>query len=109
MWTLQDTARIFDRLTKRLGYQTYTVQRGDWGHELGAKYNSSKMMHTNYCSSKPPPGMELLPREKWAKERVDGLTRTHMGYAQEMRTRVGPSVVKGFAEAGLLHVQCTSS
>lgn len=94
MWTLQDTARIFDRLMKRLGYRTYTVQGGDWGHyigrELGAKYASScKAFHTNFCSSEPPPGMELLPRERWAKERLDGFMRTHMGYAQEMRTRVG--------------------
>ena len=107
MFTLQDTAKMYDQLMKRLGYQTYTVQCGDWGHyigrELGANYSSScKAMHTNYCSSEPPPGMELLPREKLAKDRLEEFTRTHMGYAQEMRTRVGVLPGKGPPQGELL-------
>lgn len=31
-WTLQDTARIYDELMKRLGYKSYVAQAGDWGH-----------------------------------------------------------------------------
>ncbi|KAK7959931.1 alpha/beta-hydrolase [Apiospora aurea] len=51
-WTLQDTARVFDVLMRRLGYARYAVQGGDWGHwvvrELGANYQGScKAAHTN--------------------------------------------------------------
>ncbi|KAI0408795.1 Alpha/Beta hydrolase protein [Xylaria palmicola] len=30
-WTLQDTARVFDQLMRRLGYSSYAAQGGDWG------------------------------------------------------------------------------
>ncbi|KAF1979547.1 alpha/beta-hydrolase [Bimuria novae-zelandiae CBS 107.79] len=51
-WTLQDTARIYDVLMKRLGYKTYVAQAGDWGHwvvrELGSgRYDACKAVHTN--------------------------------------------------------------
>ncbi|KAK6858886.1 epoxide hydrolase [Apiospora arundinis] len=100
-WTLQDTARVFDVLMKRLGYQHYAAQAGDWGHwvirELGAnaaRYGGScKAVHTNMC-----PAVPSVPREQWTKrertaqERTDWFLGTprneaHMGYAIEMRTR----------------------
>ena len=31
-WTLQDTARVYDELMRRLGYRAYVAQAGDWGH-----------------------------------------------------------------------------
>lgn len=91
-WTLQDTARIFDQLMKRLGYKTYMVQCGDWGHwigrEMGAndKY-SCKLVHFNFAPSPLPDGIELTDREKEVQRRVDDWLENHMGYAICMRTR----------------------
>lgn len=97
-WTLQDTARIFDKLMQRLGYNKYVAQGGDWGHwvvrELGAHYSDTcKVVHTNMCPSQPPvPEAEWTEREKTAQKMTDwwlGKPREewHMGYAVEMRTR----------------------
>ncbi|RMJ22095.1 epoxide hydrolase [Aspergillus sp. HF37] len=40
-WILRDTAQLFDKLMRKLGYSKYMVQCGDWGHfvgrELGAR------------------------------------------------------------------------
>lgn len=69
-WTLQDTARIFDKLMRGLGYQAYVTQGGDWCHlvvrELGAKYGQScKAMHTNMCPAVP----DVL-RDEWTDREV---------------------------------------
>lgn len=95
-WTLQDTARIYDQLMKRLGYDAYAAQAGDWGHwvirELGAKYPACKAVHTNMCPAMPEEGTELNEREKVADKRVKWFVgkpgaEAHIGYAIEMRTR----------------------
>ncbi|EKG12662.1 Alpha/beta hydrolase fold-1 [Macrophomina phaseolina MS6] len=91
-WTMQDNARIFDKLMKRLGYSQYMVQCGDWGHfvgrELGAQYGDScKLVHFNFAPSPLPEGVEYTPREKAVAERVDEWLRNHMGYAVCMRSR----------------------
>ncbi|KAF2244886.1 alpha/beta-hydrolase [Trematosphaeria pertusa] len=52
-WTLQDTARIYDALMKRLGYDSYAAQ-GD----------ACKVVHTNMCPGAPPEGYKLSEREK---------------------------------------------
>lgn len=92
-WTLQDNARIFDKLMKRLGYDEYMIQCGDWGHfvgrELGSKYTDScKLMHTNFAPSPLPDGVEYTEREKAVAARVDDWIENHIGYAVCMRTRV---------------------
>lgn len=96
-WTLQDTARIYDVLMKRLGYSSYVVQGGDWAHwvvrELGTgKYEACKAVHTNMCPAAPPEGHEMSEKEKRAVDRAEWwmgspLNEGHMGYAIEMRTR----------------------
>lgn len=59
-WSLQDTARVFDKLMLRLGYDAYVAQGGDWGHwvvrELGSSRYSGRcrVIHTNMCPSQPP-------------------------------------------------------
>ncbi|KAJ0414474.1 Alpha/Beta hydrolase protein [Aspergillus carlsbadensis] len=68
-WTLKDTARIFDTLMRRLGYETYMVQCGDWGQfvgrELGAQYTEScKLVHLNFAPSPLPEGVEYTEREE---------------------------------------------
>ncbi|KAJ9669704.1 hypothetical protein H2201_000088 [Coniosporium apollinis] len=96
-FTLQDTARVFDQLMKRLGYDKYVAQGGDWGHwvvrELGARYSDSCVaLHTNLCPTAPPPGEEPNEQEKIGEERMKWFTgepgnETHMAYAIAMRTR----------------------
>jgi hypothetical protein len=96
-WTLQDTARIYDELMKRLGYDSYVAQAGDWGHwvirELSTgRYPSCKAVHTNMCPGAPPEGYRLNEREQAAMNRAEWwmgerLNEGHMGYAIEMRTR----------------------
>ncbi|KAK6222667.1 hypothetical protein LQW54_000848 [Pestalotiopsis sp. IQ-011] len=85
-WTLQDNARIFDKLMKRLGYDEYMIQCGDWGHfvgrELGSKYTDScKLMHTNFAPSPLPDDVEYTEREKAVAARVDDWIENHIGYA----------------------------
>jgi hypothetical protein len=96
-WSLQDTARMYDGLMKRLGYTAYAAQAGDWGHwvvrELGSgRYDACKAVHTNMCPGAPPEGYELNEKEKKAMARAQWwmgsqLNEGHMGYAIEMRTR----------------------
>lgn len=92
-WTVQDTARIFDKLMQGLGYQTYVTQAGDWGHfvvrELGAKYGTScKAVHTNMC-----PALPDVPREEWTDQenaayaKIEAFLKSHTGYGVEMHTR----------------------
>lgn len=96
-WTLQDTARVFDKLMKKLGYNEYMVQCGDWGHfvgrELGSKYaDSCKLLHCNFAPSPLPEGVEYTERERAVAARVDDWVENHIGYAVCMRTRVSDSV-----------------
>lgn len=96
-WTLQDTARIYDVLMKRLGYNSYAAQAGDWGHwvirELGTgRYSSCKAVHTNMCPGAPPKDYKMNAKEQAAMDRAQWwmgkhLYEGHMGYAIEMRTR----------------------
>jgi hypothetical protein len=96
-WKLQDTARIYDTLMKRLGYPSYVAQGGDWGHwvvrELGSgRYPGCKAVHTNMCPGAPPPDYPLNDREKAAMDRAawfmgKPLNEGHMAYAIAMRTR----------------------
>ncbi|PVI00073.1 alpha/beta-hydrolase [Periconia macrospinosa] len=96
-WTLQDTARIYDGLMKRLGYKQYAAQAGDWGHwvirELGSgRYESCLAVHTNMCPGAPPKDYKMKTKEQAAMDRAQWwmgspLNEGHMGYAIEMRTR----------------------
>jgi hypothetical protein len=96
-WTLQDTARIYDVLMKRLGYTTYVAQAGDWGHwvirKLGSgRYPSCAAVHTNMCPGAPPPDTKLNEKEQAAMDRAqwwmgERLNEGHMAYAIAMRTR----------------------
>ncbi|KAL0944676.1 putative epoxide hydrolase [Colletotrichum truncatum] len=91
-WKLQNNARIFDKLMKKLGYHEYMVQCGDWGalvgRELGSKYGDScKLVHLNFAPSPMPDGVEYTEREKKVAERSQDWLQNHMGYAVCMRTR----------------------
>uniref|UniRef100_A0A8H7KC74 Epoxide hydrolase N-terminal domain-containing protein n=1 Tax=Bionectria ochroleuca TaxID=29856 RepID=A0A8H7KC74_BIOOC len=91
-WTMQDNARIFDVLMKRLGYNEYVVQCGDWAHwvgrELGSKYTDScKIVHCNFAPSIVPGEGGRTEREDFLAGRVTDWLEKHLGYAVCMRTR----------------------
>ncbi|KAF6821834.1 putative epoxide hydrolase [Colletotrichum musicola] len=91
-WKLQDNARVFDTLMKRLGYNEYMVQCGDWGsfvgRELGSRYTDScKLVHLNFAPSVLPEGAEHTERERKLAERRSDWLNNHLGYAVCMRTR----------------------
>ena len=96
-WTLQDTARLFDKLMKQLGYSQYMMQGGDWSHwigrEMGSKYTGScKLVHFNFAPSPLPEGVEYTTREKEVQGRVDDWLENHMGTPSACalgRTRLG--------------------
>ncbi|KAL4920310.1 Alpha/Beta hydrolase protein [Aspergillus aurantiobrunneus] len=86
-WTLQDGARVFDILMRKLGYHEYMVQGGDWGHfvarELGARYTDScKLVHFNFSPSGVPDKVQERTEEEWAlAARADDFLENQMGYA----------------------------
>lgn len=96
-FTLQDTARMYDALMKRLGYTSYAAQAGDWGHwvirELGTgRYPACKAVHTNMCPGAPPADYKMNAKERAAMDRAkwwmgSPLNEGHMSYAISMRTR----------------------
>lgn len=91
-WTLQDTARIFNKLMIQLGYTSYVVQAGDWGsfvaREMGARFSECKAVHLNFCPvSLTPEDVDLTPREKKVAERQHNWLDKHLGYAVCMRNR----------------------
>ncbi|KXT16012.1 hypothetical protein AC579_9520 [Pseudocercospora musae] len=91
-WTVKDTARVFDTLMRRLGYEKYCVQAGDWGamvaRELGAQFSERcSVMHLNWCPGALPGGAEMTERERKCKEKGEIWRSEHVGYAVLMRTR----------------------
>lgn len=45
-WTMNDTARIFDKLMVGLGYESYISQGGDWGSVCARLLGS---VHKDHC------------------------------------------------------------
>ena len=94
-WTVRDTARLFDALMLRLGYEHYFVQAGDWGQfvarELGANYSHHcRALHLNWCPGALPEHLtdaDLTEREKYCRDRIINWRTQHIGYAVLMRTR----------------------
>ncbi|OQU95134.1 hypothetical protein CLAIMM_01382 [Cladophialophora immunda] len=91
-WTMQDTARVFNKLMSQLGYAHYVVQAGDWGsfvaREMGAKFMECKAVHLNFCPVEVDDSVtDLTPREMKIKERYHDWLNNHLGYAVCMRTR----------------------
>lgn len=91
-WTMQDSARVFNKLMLGLGYQSYVAQAGDWGsfvaRELGSKCDECKAVHLNFC---PVPfddnEVVLTDREKVVAQRYQAWHDDHLGYAVCMRSR----------------------
>jgi pimeloyl-ACP methyl ester carboxylesterase len=91
-WTLQDTARVFNKLMTELGYSSYVAQAGDWGsfvvREMGARFSECKAVHFNFCPVEIDESQtDLTPREQQIKDRQRDWLDNHLGYAVVMRTR----------------------
>ncbi|KAE8308466.1 Alpha/Beta hydrolase protein [Aspergillus transmontanensis] len=97
-WTLQDTAKVFDSVMKKLGYNEYMVQCGGRryfvGRELGMRYRPScKLIHFNFIPSEMPDNAKCwTEREHAIAERMEDWYENHLGYAVCMRTRVRTSL-----------------
>lgn len=93
-WTLQDSARVFNKLMIGLGYTSYCAQAGDWGsfvaREMGARFPECKGVHLNFCPTPKPDELtedKMTERHKRIEIRCQAWLDDHLGYAVLMRTR----------------------
>jgi len=111
-WGPERIARTWTTLMKRLGYNRFVAQGGDWGAlitQLIGKQAPPELigLHTNMPgavpheimaavpSHTPPPG--LSPEELHAFERLDFFYSHGLGYAMEMAQR--PQTLYGIADS----------
>jgi pimeloyl-ACP methyl ester carboxylesterase len=95
-WNVSRVARAWDELMRRLGYERYGAQGGDWGsgisRELGVLFPEQLVgVHLNTLSpyvapgSEPPAGLSDSDRER--VERLRRFRRTGSGYGAIQATR----------------------
>jgi pimeloyl-ACP methyl ester carboxylesterase len=95
-WTVPRVARAWDELMRRLGYERYGAQGGDWGsgisRELGVLFPEQLIgVHLNMLSpyvapgSEPPAGLSDSDRQR--VERLRRFRRTGSGYGAIQSTR----------------------
>jgi pimeloyl-ACP methyl ester carboxylesterase len=102
-WGPDRIARAWDALMRRLGYEHYVSQGGDWGavvsDKLAAQAPAGLLgIHVNMPATVPPeiakalllgglPPAGLSPEEKRAYDGMDALYKTGSGYGLMMTTR----------------------
>jgi pimeloyl-ACP methyl ester carboxylesterase len=102
-WTPDHIARAWEELMRRLGYQRYVAQGGDWGSVIADKMAEQKPpgligIHVNMPATVPPdiamslkagdpPPPGLSDKEKAAYKSLDNLYTRGGGYAAMMVTR----------------------
>jgi pimeloyl-ACP methyl ester carboxylesterase len=112
-WGPQQIARAWDVLMKRLGYDRYVAQGGDWGaivvDQIGVLAPSGLLgIHTNMAGAIPPeidkaaftgaPAPDGLSAEELqAYEQIAFFYKFGLGYAQEMGLR--PQTLYGIADS----------
>jgi pimeloyl-ACP methyl ester carboxylesterase len=111
-WDPPRIARAWTTLMKRLGYNRFVAQGGDWGAAITESMAVQAppellAIHTNMPSTVPPEIWEALPShkappglsadEKWAFERLDFFFSKGLSYAQEMGQR--PQTLYGIEDS----------
>jgi pimeloyl-ACP methyl ester carboxylesterase len=102
-WTPDHIARAWEELMRRLGYQHYVAQGGDWGSVIADKMAAHKPpgllgIHVNMPATVPPdiakslqagspPPAGLSAKERAAYKSLDNLYTRGGGYAAMMVTR----------------------
>jgi pimeloyl-ACP methyl ester carboxylesterase len=111
-WDCPQIARAWNVLMKRIGYQRYVAQGGDWGalttEQMGALAPPELLgIHTNLPSvvpaevlaalgsHNPPPGLDA--EESRAFEKLDSFFARGLSYAQLMATH--PHALYGIADS----------
>ena len=112
-WDAQRIARTWDVLMKRLGYDRYVAQGGDWGalivDQMGVQAPAGLLgIHTNmagaipdeinaaaFAGGSPPAGLDEEERRSF--EHVAFFYKNGLGYAQEMGNR--PQTLYGIEDS----------
>ncbi len=92
-WTIQRIAGAWGELMRRLGYDRYGAQGGDWGAAVSGLIPTADPAHcagvhlTLAMAARPQPGEELTPDEQEAWSIRDDFIRTGRGYSSQQSTR----------------------
>lgn len=113
-WGTKRMARAWDVLMKRLGYQHYVAQGGDWGNAVAEEMATQRpagllAIHTNMPAAVPPEIDKPLflgeplstagfsEEEKQACDQLSFFYKKGLGYAQEMANR--PQTLYGIEDS----------
>ncbi|MCV7280680.1 alpha/beta fold hydrolase [Mycolicibacterium flavescens] len=91
-WGVERIAQAWDTLMRRLGYDRYGAQGGDWGSavttQLGRLGGACAAIHLNMPMGAPPDGAtEFTDEELAAIERIEYYRKWDNAYAKQQSTR----------------------
>ncbi len=93
-WSVEQTARAWDRLMRRLGYDRYFAQGGDWGAAVTCAIGAQNLghcagIHINMMVGRPDPAMlaDMTDSEKSYIARFKWYQDKDNGYSTQQATR----------------------